>query len=467
MSADITWFLSGVDARRWKIQRASMWRPPVSVRGTSVQVPGRHGSIAAGLPVFEAPTVSLEMLLVGDQVSLEEAQAELVGLLSAPGLVLGRSSGGVVTEGEARLVSISPSGFVAERSARFEVLLTIPGVFLRGTEVDSFLAPGTGAVPGLSGSTAPVGDALLRVQGPQNPVITDVVSGTGVSWEASMNDSWYLFVDLATMRASLSQDAENWSAVAGGGLVVRENLHPDPRYIGPDGTSGSVTWDQEDEPSGAPDGGPRTQLTATSDASGQANIGNDLSARVPVTGGETYTISTYVQGSRGGLPLRMRMNFFDSGGSNIGNTQSSMVPLQTGADGVRIDVTATAPASAVEINVMTVIEYNPGVDPVVLTGDIVSVSMRMVEHTDVLDSYFDGGTEDTSWAVNDWTGPENESPSTQTITPTAATSALDYPPAGRLQLWPRMSGSDPGVRDAVVTVAGATEVVVRARPAYL
>lgn len=479
MSVDITWLLSGVDARRWKIQRGSMWRPPVSVRGTSIQVPGRHGSIAPGLPVFEAPTVSLEMLLVGDQVSLEEAQAELVGLLSAPGLVLGRSSGGVVTEGGARLLSLSPSGFAAGRSARFEVLLTVPSVFLRGAEVDSVLAPGTGPVPGLTGSTAPVGDALLRIQGPQNPVVTDVVSGTGISWEGTLDDAWYLYVDLTTMQAWISQDVDAWDRV--NGQTVLTNLCINGSFETGDLTgwsssnAGFVT-DAFEQMAGREG---QYMIQAESDGSAPyLTVEQDFAMAIPVTPGLWVAMRAWaaVDGSgrhpTGGVyQYRNRFRFGTSGEGYV-YADSGWRDWQSFYTGQWDTLSFQVPAGKSIVRAAG--QMFTGDDLVNMTATarlwmdqvIVAVGDTQTEAEAAVAAYFDGDTPDTPIMVHAWDGTPHLSTSKRTIN-TDATSGLDYPPAGRLQLWPRMNGGAPSSRDATVTVSGATEVVVRARPAYL
>lgn len=226
MPADITWSLSGVDTVRWNVQAGSLWRPPVTVRRSVLTVPGRHGSLpTARPPVFEEPTVTLELLCLGAMASLEAAVNEAQALLSAPGLVLGRSSGGVVTSAPAALVSISPGDFFADRAARVTAMLAVPGVFLRGASADSASAvvPATVALPALAAGTAPVGDAVLRVKGPFSALdATDPVSGTGISWSgAALNATTYLYIDLATLTARTSTSSAAWET---GGADVSGGL---------------------------------------------------------------------------------------------------------------------------------------------------------------------------------------------------------------------------------------------------
>ncbi|WP_159794447.1 hypothetical protein [Puerhibacterium puerhi] len=226
MPADITWLLSGVDANRWFIQKGTLWRPPVSVRAATIDVPGRHGVIAPGLPVFDEPQLNLKLQPVGPQTSLEEAQAELVALLAAPGLTVTRRSAGAAASAPARLVSLSPDDFRPGQTAAFSVALAIPGVFLRGPVASSpatVVASGdTVEIAHLGVSTGPVADAIVRVTGPATTVaVTDVVSGTGLSWAgAALTAGRYLYLDAGTLRAWWSASSSAWT----GGTDVTSGL---------------------------------------------------------------------------------------------------------------------------------------------------------------------------------------------------------------------------------------------------
>ncbi|MDF2805469.1 MAG: hypothetical protein K0S43_415 [Cellulosimicrobium sp.] len=225
MVDEITWSLSGVDTIRWGLQSVSMWRPPVGVRRRSFEVPGRHGVIPVGLPVFDEPTVSLTMWChATTQDALEVATMELVALLTAPGLTLGRTSGDVVASAPAQLVSVTPDEFTTGAEATFEVVLAVPGVFLRAEAVtgpDVALAtPGGQDVPvaALAAATGPTTDAVLRVTGPATSVaFVDVVSGTGLSWAGALTAGQYLFLDAGALTARRSSSDADW---ASGGTAV-------------------------------------------------------------------------------------------------------------------------------------------------------------------------------------------------------------------------------------------------------
>lgn len=231
----IGWQLSGIDARRWRIRRASLWRPPVTVRRSTVVIPGQHGVTGAGLPVFDEPTVSLTLMptAVMDQDELEGAANELTAILSAPDLTLTRTSGDLVTTARAALVSINPGRFLAAQHARFTVALAIPGVFLHGptttTDLGTVSHSDMVEVPGLGVGTAPVTDATLRVRGPATMVrVYDEATGTGIEWSGSLSSSQYLYLHPDTLTARRSTSTSAWTS---GGTNVTSGVDYPPAGV--------------------------------------------------------------------------------------------------------------------------------------------------------------------------------------------------------------------------------------------
>lgn len=225
------WSLSGVDTGRWSIRKGSSWRPPIQVRTNSLDVPGEHGVVPIGLPVFDVPQVSLRLKCgLGSQDSVESVTNELIALVAAPGLTLERDSGGLVTSAIPRLLSVNDEEFLWNHSARFIVLLDIPGVFFRTASLDSapvvVTSGQTYTIPGLGAGTAPVPDSVLRFTGPLTSVqATDPVSGTYASWTGSLTAGNYLFLHPATMRARISNLATAWDL---GGSDVSSGMSRGP-----------------------------------------------------------------------------------------------------------------------------------------------------------------------------------------------------------------------------------------------
>jgi hypothetical protein len=190
-----------------------------------------HGVIAVGTPEYENPPVTLRLKCgVGSQDSVESMTNELFGLLGAPGLVLGRESGSVVTSAPARLVSISPEEFIWNHSARFAAVIDIPGVFMRAASLDTapvVVASGnTYTLPGLGVGTGPITDAVLRFLGPLTSVtVIDPVSGTGVTWTGTLAAANYLYLHPASMIARTSNLSTVW---ASGGTDVSGGMSRQP-----------------------------------------------------------------------------------------------------------------------------------------------------------------------------------------------------------------------------------------------
>lgn len=234
--ADIGWTLNGIDAYRWRVQSGSIWRLPVARRRDVTTVPNRHGSQTTGKPpVYEEASASLELLCKGPMVDLESAANELTGLLTAPGLILGRYSGGLVTSAAAEFVTMSPGQFVPDVGAFFTALLAVPGVFMRRPIADT--APATIVTGGtivtlatLAGSTGPITDAVLRFTGPATSVkAVDDGYGTGLSWTGVLPAGQYLFLDARTLTARISALATDWAA---GGTNVTSGLdYPPPGVL--------------------------------------------------------------------------------------------------------------------------------------------------------------------------------------------------------------------------------------------
>lgn len=221
------WSLSGVDTARWNIRKGSSWRAPVQMRNQSLEIPGVHGVVPVGLPVFEVPQVSLRLKCgTGSQDTVESVTNELMSLLTSPGLTLGRDSGGIVTSAVPRVLSIRDEEFIWNHSARFVALLDIPGVFFRAASIDvgpTVVASGnTYTLAGLGVGTAPITDSVLRFLGPLTSVtVIDPVSGTGLTWTGTVAAANYLYLHPSTMKARTSASSSAW---ASGGTDVSGTL---------------------------------------------------------------------------------------------------------------------------------------------------------------------------------------------------------------------------------------------------
>lgn len=215
------WYVSGVDASLWRVQRGALWRPSVTVRRQVVEVPGRHGSLSTRRPpVFDEPTLSLRFApLHSSQVDLEDAVNELTAILSGPDVSVRRVSGGVDVSAGVELVSIANEKPGPIPYASVDAVFSVPGVFFRGpVSVSGEVSVSHGAVVSvahLAVGSGPVGDAVLRFRGPLTSVeVSDVATGTGISWEGSLTGDQYLYLHPGSLTARRSASSSAW--VAGG-----------------------------------------------------------------------------------------------------------------------------------------------------------------------------------------------------------------------------------------------------------
>ena len=225
MSSEHTWKLNGIDLDTALgdgfISDVSIWRPGASTRRPVVTLNGVHGSISPGLPVFEEAKVNIALRFVeAGQVDLEERVNHVRALFGQPSLTLGRVSGGIETSAAAKLEAISDDDYVVGLTNRTVIQLALPGVFLRETVATSadlaFNADLLNAeVASLSGSTAPIPDAVVRVTGPATTVsVTDPSSGTGIYWAGTLAAGQYLFLTGRPLDARISANATGW--ISGG-----------------------------------------------------------------------------------------------------------------------------------------------------------------------------------------------------------------------------------------------------------
>lgn len=228
---DIGWLVNGLDleaALGGSVQSAGMWRPPISTQQTLVKTAGEHGSVAMGLPVYESPTLSIELLLrASSQADLEAKVAQIHAVLGAPNLTVTRIYKSGPLSARAVLATVGHSDFVFGSLTRVLVSLSIPGVFLRDAvwtsgDIAAQTDVTAAELTGLSGSTAPIGDAVLRVTGPcTNPYISDPTSGTGLQWVGTVAAGQYLFMSARPLNARLSSTSTDW---ASGGTDVSAAL---------------------------------------------------------------------------------------------------------------------------------------------------------------------------------------------------------------------------------------------------
>lgn len=245
MSSLLTWRINGLDlddfASFGLIVEPSMWRAPVSTRLVSIEIiPGRHGVLSPGLPVFEAPLITLSVWRAGTQAQIEEATNALVAVLTQPTVTVTRESAGLVTSAPAKLVSIGFENFLVDTTSRATAVLRIPSVFFRGAiettaEVrrNYCTAPRAtaawGAFAGTGGAVTTTTPADARWKGGTARRAVWTTAGTGLGYVSSaaagamaVGETWLIAMRVAVVGYSgvlgLSVGGTNAPTVTSGAL---------------------------------------------------------------------------------------------------------------------------------------------------------------------------------------------------------------------------------------------------------
>ncbi len=228
-----SWLINGLSVADifGKLTAETTWKMGTANRRTVAQLPGIHGSLALGLPVLDEPTVTLDVLFrAATEAQLEEAVTHFQALCATPTVTLTRVSGGVTTTADASLVSVGHDGWVPGASSHLTVVFAIPGAMFRGPLVGVDDVVFSGALVAhelepLSGSSAPIGDAVARITGPATSVsLTDPSSGTGMSWSGTLTAGQYLFLRARPLMARISSVSTDWWA--GGTDVLGQIDYP-------------------------------------------------------------------------------------------------------------------------------------------------------------------------------------------------------------------------------------------------
>jgi len=226
----VRWYVNGTDLADFGIQRGSVYRSPLTVRGKRLTIPGQHGNAPLGkAPEFEAPPATFQFLIRGTKV--DERAFALQALLALPRLLLAREDLGLTVTADAELASFTPGKYLPGNHAYFDASLTLPAVFFRGPLTDSPVVPvsppQTTTFPTLNGSTAPVTDPVFRFAGPVTAVqLTDPATLTGLTWAGSgVTSGQYLYLDAGNLRAWRTSSATQWVP---GGTDVTSGLDYPP-----------------------------------------------------------------------------------------------------------------------------------------------------------------------------------------------------------------------------------------------
>lgn len=207
-----------------------------------LEVSGRHGAIPSGVPpVYKSRSLTIQLAAHGRDQWWVQVQRVLM-LATQPRLTLSRTVGDVVQQADVSLRSLSADSEVVGRYSKFTLVFDLPTVFWRGAERESswidagesVLLPKPGEsllrtwwtgepnnspsilhilrcrqAGGLS--TAPLTDIILRLpKGVTQATVTDVASGTGISWQGAASTSQYTYVSAETLDAWRATAADAW-----------------------------------------------------------------------------------------------------------------------------------------------------------------------------------------------------------------------------------------------------------------
>jgi hypothetical protein len=128
---------------------------------------------------------------------------------------------------------------------------------------------------------------------------------------------------------------------------------------------------------------------------------------IAVTIGQQVTVSAWVKVASGTAQHRVKIHWFNSGGSFLSDSDGALIAMSTSWQ--RLQVTATAPANTAKFGISVQ-------QDAAATTFIDSV---LAEISPALGDYFDGSIAAPSGYQHAWTGPANASTSTETLTTVA------------------------------------------------
>ncbi|GAA1015906.1 hypothetical protein Aple_010800 [Acrocarpospora pleiomorpha] len=220
----------------WTLQQGTGRRPFPGARGVEIPLAGRAGEIpVAGdtIEPLETTTLGFTFLVrgrapwggAGNEEDLEHNLEALAAVLSPHGRLVDlrhHIGGDMIRQTDAKFISSSePELLAGANAARVTMLARIPGVYWRDvpelthTWSAGLLDETARAIPALSGCTAPIPDAVLRVKGPAtNPALSDTASGGTVAYTGTISSGQFLLLDCAALTAT-RVTTDTWSPTGG------------------------------------------------------------------------------------------------------------------------------------------------------------------------------------------------------------------------------------------------------------
>ncbi len=468
MSSKLTWKLNGVDLDDGSlglIVEPSMWRPPVAARLTNVLIPGQHGDIMPGLPVFEAPLLTLSVWRAATQPSIEAATNALLALLAQPSLTLSRESGGVVASAPVKLVSAQFDNFIVDSTSRATAVLRVPGVFFRSSVLplselrrNQCTTPRAAAswnvAAGTGGTVTPTTEADARFRG------------------GSARRGVWSVAPTTTSTAYIA------AAPGGIAMAIGESAVIAIRYAVA-GYSGLLTVLMSNSGGGLYSYGP---MSTIDHGDGTFTVWRTVTCTTAGSAAFPYLVVS--QAATAGMDLRVGDAFVEKGVSSFGgyfdgDYSATGLPSWTGAT----NASASIVSSASELNFSADFDSvaipaldgstAPITDPILrILGPVTNPVIRnptsgtSIGYTGTVPAgqylfiRLDNLSARISTTATNWMSGG-----------TTVTANLTYNPRGILQLWPAISG-DPYTRPVLVSATGtgktaATRLAIQAARSYL
>ena len=210
-----TYFLDGLPLDdpngRWLLEGTTGIRIIPSRRSTSVELPGRDGVGPSLRSQFTPGSVQISLLVEGaDHGDLMNSLELLAGVIGQRQRLLplvhdygnGQKRQAMVEV----LTDVNPE-LVTHQDSLVKVICSVPGAFWRDIGLsDSVLTLTASNSPvvasGLAESTAPISDALIRIQGGfSSAYVEDAVTGDRVTINTAVPSSEYVVIDTAAWTA--------------------------------------------------------------------------------------------------------------------------------------------------------------------------------------------------------------------------------------------------------------------------
>jgi hypothetical protein len=222
----VTWSLNGfeLDRESFRVTVGTSFFPSIKTKRNVIAVAGRSGSIATGgLPVFEEREVTIQTVAWGDEWKSKADAFHRV--CSMPVLTLvrreyahGRTQ---VMQTRVELESLAANGDVRPVNERVEetAVFALPDVWWQGVSELEASLPLTGGVLSDGAETlpewfsnAPIANMVVRIPLASQVMVTDPVSGTGLSWNGTKaTGARFVYLDSSSMRAWTSSSDAEWT----------------------------------------------------------------------------------------------------------------------------------------------------------------------------------------------------------------------------------------------------------------